>query len=144
MARTDKFRQQHNELLALAHELQALLNEEALSTDGSAARRSLGNLMGKLLMHLSIEDKVLYPDLEGNKDPAVATLARRFASEMKTTAANVVAYNSRWATPSQIKENAHQFIKETKDVIKILADRIKRENQELYAAADRSEGKSFG
>lgn len=144
MARTDKFRQQHNELLALANELQALLHEDALSKDGAAARHCLGNLMGKLVMHLSTEDKVLYPELEAHKDPAVATLARRFANEMKATSASVVAYNGRWATPTAIKANAHDFIKETKEVIKILADRIKRENQELYAAADRSEGKSFG
>lgn len=35
------------------------------------------------------------------------------------------------------------FIKETKQVINILGNRIKRENQELYAAADRTEGKVF-
>ncbi|OGB31826.1 MAG: hypothetical protein A3F78_04555 [Burkholderiales bacterium RIFCSPLOWO2_12_FULL_61_40] len=143
MARTDRFRQQHNELLALATELQSLLNETALSHDGTAARACLGKLMGKLTMHLSTEDKVLYPELEAHKDPAVAALARRFASEMKSTTAAVVAYNGRWATPTAIKENAHAFVKETKDVIGILADRIKRENQELYAAADRSEGGAF-
>ncbi|HJV51849.1 MAG TPA: hemerythrin domain-containing protein [Noviherbaspirillum sp.] len=143
MARTDKFRLQHNELMALANELQGMLNEDALSQDAAAARRCLGNLMGKLTMHLSTEDKVLYPELEANKDPAVASLAHRFASEMKTTAASITAYNGRWGTPSAIKANAHAFIKETKDVIKILADRIKRENQELYATADRSEGKAF-
>ena len=143
MARTDKFRLQHNELLTLASELQAQLNEEALSKDGTEARRCLGSLMGKLTLHLSTEDKVLYPELETHKDPAVAALARRFASEMKTTAASVVAYNGKWNTPSVIKANARGFIQETKDVVKVLADRIKRENQELYAAADRSEGKSF-
>ena len=143
MARTDRFRQQHNELLALATELQSLLNESALSQDCSAARTCLGKLMGKLTMHLSTEDKVLYPELEVHKDPTVAALARRFASEMKSTTAAVVAYNGRWATPTAIKENARTFVKETKDVIGILADRIKRENQELYAAADRSEGLAF-
>lgn len=143
MARTDRFRQQHNELLTLATELQAHLREDALSKDGSAARTCLNKLMGKLTMHLTTEDKVLYPDLEAHKDPAVATLARRFAVEMKSTTAAVVAYNNRWATPSSIKANARAFIKETKDVIGILADRIKRENQELYAAADRCEGSAF-
>lgn len=143
MARTDRFRQQHNELLALATELQALLNEDALSKDGGSARACLSALMGKLTMHLSTEDKVLYPELEGHKDPAVAALAKRFSSEMKTTTTAVLAYNSRWATPTAIRGNARIFIKETKEVIGILAERIKRENQELYAAADRSEGKAF-
>lgn len=143
MSRTERFRQQHNEMLALATELQGLLNEGALSKDGTAARVCLGKLMGKLTIHLSTEDKVLYPELEAHKNPAVAALARRFATEMKSTTAAVVAYNGRWATPTAIKENASAFVKETKNVIGILADRIKRENQELYAAADRSEGGAF-
>lgn len=143
MARTDKFRLQHNELIALARELQGMLNEDALSKDATAARHCLGNLMGKLNMHLSTEDKVLYPELEAHKDPAVASLAHRFASEMKTTAASISSYNGRWGTPSAIKAKPHEFVKETRDVIKILSDRIKRENQELYATADRSEGKAF-
>jgi hypothetical protein len=143
MARTDKYRQQHNELLILAKELQATLDVAALAKDGSAARTCLAKLMGKLVLHLSAEDKVLYPELEAHKDPAIAALARRFSVEMKSTTTQVVAYNNRWATPSVIKADAQAFVKETKEVIRILADRIKRENQELYAAADRVEGKAL-
>lgn len=143
MARTDRFRQQHNELLSLATELQGLLNETALAKDATAARTALSKLMGKLTMHLSTEDKVLYPELEASKDPAVSTMARRFSTEMKSTATAVGAYNARWGTPSVIKENPQTFIKETKGIVSVLADRIKRENQELYATADRSEGATF-
>lgn len=138
MSRTEKFRLQHNELLALATELQGMLNEDALSKDALPARSCLAKLMGKLSLHLSSEDKVLYPELEAHKDPTVAAIAHRFASEMKNTTAQVVAYNSRWPTPTAIKANPQSFVKETKEVIKILADRIKRENQELYAVADRA------
>lgn len=41
MSRTDRFRQQHNELLALATELQSLLNVNALFKDAAAARNVL-------------------------------------------------------------------------------------------------------
>ena len=139
MTSTDKFRQQHNELLNLANELQELLDENILVEDGTAARRCLGSFMGRLQMHLAMEDKVLYPELEAHKNPEVATLARRFSAEMKTMPINVVAYNVRWATPSAIKADACGFIEETRAVIKFLTDRIRRENQELYAMADRSE-----
>lgn len=143
MARTDKFREQHNDLLKIAGELQALLDVAALSKDGTPARTCLGKLMGKLVLHLSTEDKVLYPELTTHKDVNVATLAKRFAKEMEGTTKAVVAYNEKWGTPSAIKANATLFVTETKQVIQILGDRIKRENQELYAAADRIEGTSF-
>jgi len=143
MARTDRFRQQHDELLAIAQELQALLDARALAKDASAARSCVGKLMGKLVIHLSAEDKVLYPELASSKDPTVAALARRFSTEMKSTTPQVVAYGDRWPTPSAIKASPEVFVQETKQVIGILANRIRRENQELYAAADRIEGKTF-
>ena len=128
MARTDRFRMQHNELLA---------------ADGAAARSCLARLMGKLTMHLSTEDKVLYPELAASKDAAVATLAKRFSTEMRSTAAVVTTYNNKWHTPTAIKADPKSFITESKQIIAALADRIKRENNELYAAADRSEGAAF-
>jgi hypothetical protein len=143
MARTDRFRHEHDELLSLAHELQALLDPQTLTTHGSAARSCLGKLMGKLVLHLTIEDKVLYPKLAACGDAAVAGLALKFLDEMKTTTVDVLAYNQRWARVSAIKANPAAFIDETRQVIKVLADRIDRENHELYAAADRLEGAAF-
>ncbi len=143
MARTDRFRQQHNEILVLAKELQTHLSVAALSTDATEARRCLGSLMGKLSLHLAAEDKVLYPELAANKDVTVSEMARRFSVEMMSTATQVTAYSNKWPTPTAIKANATDFVKETKQVLGILADRIKRENLELYAVADLVEGKSF-
>lgn len=143
MARTDRFRQQHNDLLKIAGDLQALLNPADLAKDGTKARSCLAVLMGKLVLHLTTEDKILYPELVANKDGAVSALARRYSAEMQVTTKAVVAYNDKWATPSAIKTNPKDFVSETRAVLNILADRIKRENNELYAAADRIEGKAF-
>lgn len=137
MARTDKFRAQHDELLTLASDLQATLNESQLAVDASASRSVLSKLMGKLTMHLAAEDKVLYPDLQSSSDPAVVGLAKRFADEMSGVAPTVVAFNEKWATPSAIKANPASFIAETKNILGVLGNRINRENRELYAAADR-------
>ena len=143
MARTDKFRHEHNELLALAHELQQQLDPHTLATNASIARASLGKLIGKLVLHLTIEDELLYPELAACGDPTLAGLALAFADDIKTTTGQVIAYNARWATVAAIKAEPQAFIDQTNGVIAILADRIKRENQELYAAADRLEGKVF-
>lgn len=143
MARTDRFREQHNDLLKIAGELQSLLNPVDLSKDGAKARACLASLMGKLVLHLGAEDKVLYPELAAHKDASVAAMAKRFSVEMQETAKAVVAYNNKWGTPTAIKSNATEFIAETRNVLRILADRIKRENQELYAAADKTEGRTF-
>lgn len=144
MARTDRFRQQHNDLLGIAAQLQNLLDPTALAADASAARTTLSRFIGSLNMHISIEDNVLYPELAAHKDAAVAAIAKKFSVEMKSTAGTVGAYNSKWSTASLIKADPAGFIRDTKGIIAALADRIKRENSELYAAADKIEGTAFG
>jgi hemerythrin-like domain-containing protein len=143
MARTDRFREQHNDMLKLIEELVPLLNENNLAKDATAARKGLNILMGKLKLHLSAEDNVFYPELVKSKDTELASLAVRFASEMKTTSKAVLDYNEKWSTPTSIKTNPSDFIKETKQIVAALRDRIKRENQQLYAAVDKTDGKIF-
>lgn len=141
--RTAKFREQHNELLAMAKELGALLNETSLSKSGAEARSSLSRLMGKLVMHLTVEDNVLYPELKASRDPMVSGLAQRAAAEMAKITQTVSVYNNKWRTATSIQSNPAEFIAESKLVIFLLNKRIKWENQELYAACDRMEGKAL-
>jgi hypothetical protein len=138
LARTTKFREQHVELLQLAAELSV-----QLANSGTRAAACLNKLIGKLVLHLSAEDRVLYPELGGSKDPGVADLAKRYAREMHGTAKSVTDYAAKWGTATSIRQDPAGFISETRAIISILGDRIKRENQELYAAADRIEGAVF-
>ncbi len=64
MAYTQKFRDQHDDLLEQAGELKNLLNEEELSKNATVARDVLSGLLGKLKIHLAVEDKALYPQLK--------------------------------------------------------------------------------
>jgi hypothetical protein len=143
MARTDRFRQQHCDLLGMATQLQGLLSPAALAADATPARTILSKLIGSLNLHIAAEDKILYPELAAHKDPTVSAIAKKFAVEMKSTAGAVVAYNTKWATATAIKADPEGFVRDSKAIVAALADRIKRENNELYAAADKIEGKVF-
>lgn len=137
MARTDKFRQDHNDILALLSELKGTLNEASLATDAAPARLCVSRLLGRLTLHLSAEDRSLYPELAKSSDAVVVKLARTFADDMAQTAPKVVAYGKRWPTPSSIKAEPRAFIADTVAMAKTLTARIQREDRELYAAADR-------
>lgn len=143
MARTDRFRQQHAALVTLVLELEAMLNPTAIGNDAGPVRTLLSKILGSLKVHISIEDEVFYPELSASKDAAVAALAKRFSSEMAATAKVIDAYSKKWPTPSVIKAQPAPFIADTRQIISALKDRIKRENNELYAAADRVEGAAF-
>jgi DUF438 domain-containing protein len=138
MARTDKFREQHAELLRIGKDLAATLDETKLAADASAARSQMSSFLGKLLLHLATEDQSLYPELAKSTDPAVATVVQRFQREMGGLSKTVQAWADRWPSPSSIKPNPREFIKETRGILTALSERIHREHKELYPLLDKA------
>ena len=134
---TQNFREMHAELVTLAGEIGARLDPAALAADAGPARSLLSTLIGKLTIHLAMEDKSLYPQLKSHPDPEVRASAERFDAEMAAMAPAVLAFGQRW-TEAAIREDAAVFCEETRKLFAVLADRIKRENTQLYDLADRS------
>jgi len=137
MAKSDRFRQQHDELLGLANALAATLDAGKLSADGTPARSALSKLAGKLLLHLGAEDEHLYPNLMASNDAHTKKIAQQFVDEMGGIANAFVGYNTKWKTASSIQADAAGFINETKGIYKALADRIDKENNILYPLMDK-------
>lgn len=136
MANSDRFRQQHDELLALANDLAAELDPGKLAQDAAAARSLLSKLAGKLLLHLGAEDQHLYPRLIESDNPETRRIARQFVEEMGDIAKVFTAYNERWRTTGSIQNHADDFIYETKAIYGALATRIDKENSILYPLMD--------
>ena len=132
MAFSDKFRAQHDEILALAGELGDLIKAKA---DAGAMRKLLSNLAGKVNFHLAMEDKALYPRLMQQKDTRVNAVATKFMTDMGGLAQVFETYNSKWQVTA-IKSAPEEFANETRKVFGALAHRISRENTELYPLAD--------
>lgn len=133
MGFTDKFRQQHDEILEMVGELNARLKAQA---DAQELRGALSSLAGKLNFHLAMEDKALYPRLR-KMDAGTGQLAARFMDEMGGLGAAFSAYNARWQV-SAIRSDPARFAAETREVFTALGKRIARENAELYPLADQA------
>jgi hypothetical protein len=133
MGFTDKFRVQHNDILAIAQEM-----GETLKTNPEPAllRKQLSNLAGKLNFHLAMEDQALYPRLMQHKDSQARVLATKFMREMGGLGDTFSAYNAKWQI-SAIRSSPAQFAAETQQVFAALSQRIARENKELYPLADK-------
>ena len=132
MGFTDKFRVQHDEILALTREISGKLKPDA---DASLIRKLLSNLAGKVNFHLAMEDKALYPRLQQQSDANARALATKFMTDMGGLASVFMAYNNKWQV-SAIKSDPEGFAHETRKVFGALAHRIQRENTELYPLAD--------
>jgi hypothetical protein len=137
MRPTEKFRAHHDDLLAMAGQIASGLDVASLQKDARGVRAQLSKLAGLLNVHLTMEDRTLYPKLEAHPSPAVAATAARFMREMGGLKAAFLAYANRWGA-RQIEEAPAAFVDETGAIFAALADRIARENDELYALLDQA------
>lgn len=132
MGFTDKFRQQHEEILAIVGELNDQLKAQA---DAQVLRTVLSNLAGKLNFHLAMEDKALYPRIM-KADAKANAMATKFMDEMGSLGEVFTAYNTKWQATA-IRKDPAGFAAETRKVFTALGKRIARENAELYPLADK-------
>ncbi len=136
MSETRHFREEHDDLLKIASEVSAHLNVDELSNDASEVRSLLSKLLGKLTIHLAMEDKALYPRLLEYSDERIKSIAKRFIDEMGGLGEAVKSYNNKWSSALPIQKNPSDFIVQTKGIFDALAKRIERENNELYKIVD--------
>jgi hemerythrin-like domain-containing protein len=132
MGRTEKFRQQHGEMVQIVKQISGYLTPEKAKPNAAEVSRLLSTLMGKLKVHLAMEDEGLYPSLGKSTDPNVRKLATQYQTEMGNLLPAVGNYAKKWSTPMQIEAAPSDFCKETKGLFEALAKRIERENNELY------------
>jgi hemerythrin-like domain-containing protein len=130
------FRDQHDELLKIASDISSYLDVDRLSENAGEVSRLLSQLLGKLSVHLSMEDKALYPKLSEHPDGRVRSMARSFIAEMGGIGEAVNEYKNKWSSSLEIQKNPRDFIEQTKGIFAALAQRIERENNELYRAVD--------
>jgi hypothetical protein len=135
---TQKYQEQHRELLAAAGSLSGLLVQSDLEKDGGPARMILGEMAGKLTVHLAMEDKVLYPTLLNSGRAEASALAQKYLEEMGGIKAAFAAYLAAWPSGAVIQKDAAGFIAQTKGILAALGKRIEAEEKHLYPAAEKS------
>ena len=134
---TTQFRQQHVELLTVAKKIVPLLNAKDIQQDSDKILSYLNELLKDLTIHLTLEDKILYPKMMRSSDRTVATTAKKYQDEMGGIAQVAMGYRGKWNSSMVISANPAEFIKETKGLFAALQERIVREDKILYPMFDR-------
>jgi hypothetical protein len=132
---TSNFRRQHDELVELAVELSAVIESERAPDSVARIQSILNRLAGKLKIHKAMEEESLYSDLLVHERPDVRELAQRFQREFGDVYAFFLDFRAHWDAPRVDQEYA-EFVRAGRGVIAALADRVARENGELYDAVD--------
>lgn len=136
MINTEMLRTQHEGLLDVAQEVSTHLDATKLRQDAYDVRTLLSKLSGKLKVHLAMEDDSLYPRLLESPDESVRTTTIRYQNEMGNISTTFHNYMAKWRTAQPIQDDPHEFIAQTHKLFSALAERIEREDNELYPMID--------
>lgn len=134
---TDSFKTQHREALEVAGKIAAEFSGDTVKNP-DAARTQLSALIGKLTIHLAMEDKNLYPKAESSSNEDLRKMSVKLKTEMSGLAQAVVAYGQKWGTAAKIAADQKTFITETKGVFDALKKRIDVEERDFYPLIDKS------
>lgn len=129
-------RRQHDAAVALVETITASIRKYRDTADAYEISLNLAKLNGLLRIHFAQEDRSLYPAMRVSPDPEVAATAEAFQQEMGDLGQAFATYVGRWGTSSAIAAQFVQFRDESAAVFGALANRIERENHNLYPLAD--------
>lgn len=132
MADVKNLLRQHNEILELIGKINAFTTSQQIEANAFSISLLLGQLAGKIKIHMTTEDKFVYPALLNHANPKVQSLSRQFADEMGDLAKTFDSYKTKYMNAREISANPASFLQQTKLVAAALATRIEKENTELY------------
>ncbi len=127
---------QHKKIRDLIGEVQVLLNQESSEDKLRELAHKINKLAGVLRIHLSSEDRYLYPLLMESQDTHTKDLAATFDRSMGGLNNAFISFKTRYNTYENIEGNFEAFREELDRVFDHLLTRLDREDKELYPLVD--------
>lgn len=128
MANLNNYFRQHREIEEIVESLKGNAKKETIDSKANAVL--INSLSGKLKIHISMENKYLYPQLKENLK--TKNTAESFEKEMEGILEVFLNFKEKYNTSVKIDENINLFKKETLAVLKALEERIAKEEKSLY------------
>ncbi|TCK90512.1 hemerythrin HHE cation binding domain-containing protein [Natranaerovirga hydrolytica] len=131
MRQLQMLNKQHKGIYELINEIKRLTNE-SVNKNANTIAMKINKLAGILKIHLSSEDKYMYPSLMNNKDEKVSYIAQDFVKEMGGLSETFKDYKTQFNTVTKIVNNIDDFKIHTNTVLTKLQERLTREDTQLY------------
>lgn len=129
---TQPYRNQHVELARLA----AAVPLDAVSVNSRDASRALECLKSVLIVHLKLQDGMLYPWMKRQPSVELRAKAARFHEMMRTLMASFVEFYQRWSSSDAIASDPDGFVAAWRLVWGVLKHRLDAEASDLYRSID--------
>lgn len=135
MINYDNLNRQHATIMNEIDFIENELNKGKISINISDTALHISKLAGLLKIHLLEEDKFLYPNLLNNSDEEMKKLTEGYNQEMGNIAEDYTVYKNSYNVASKISKDLDQFVIDSKRILKILKERMSKEDKELYYKA---------
>ncbi|MDH5601195.1 MAG: hypothetical protein OEY78_07825 [Gammaproteobacteria bacterium] len=122
---------ENNEIKELSTVLEDLISNPSMRTN-SIFCELLQRFQNKLGSHLKHEARSIYSDLLNDADKNKNKIASEFLSNTRELERIQSSYVKRWCNNNN--DNQQEFEKETKDMFKLVKDRIQMEESHLFSA----------
>jgi iron-sulfur cluster repair protein YtfE (RIC family) len=131
----DKFKQQHVEIIGSVAALRKLAKEGVIE-NATKISKLIISMSSIIKLHLAVEDTILYPALQNRNNAAVARKGKKFQDEMTVIAATYMGFARSWNNASKVSANPEGFRSDANIVLKILHERMHKENTVFYPAIE--------
>lgn len=132
MANITNLERQHVEIKDLFLKIKQGTNSNDIKVNLDTLVRDINTLAGKLNIHMNSEDKFLYPELINSRDEQLKQIAKQYSEEMGNIHQEFNNYKNKFNTKTKILSDADGFLKGSKEIIKLLENRISKEDIYLY------------
>jgi len=127
------FRKSQKELLSLIKDLQSLMTDNMveMSRNSMTAFQLMCELGIRIQEHLGEADRFVYPYLLLHEDPRVQSIAWGFINRENPLRHSYVGYYMKWLKNFDFAFN-QDLIRDSQEIFELVAERIERENRELF------------
>ena len=134
MYNLDFLSRQHDDITTIIEEIGRYLKPDTLGSSEQAkeVRKWISILAGKLRVHMQAEDNHLYPKLVNHSEEQIRKVAKVYIEQMGDLASVFSEFNETYRLYSYIQANSYRFIQDTQKILRLLSERISKENKNLY------------
>lgn len=132
MVNVDTLKRQHEDVVDIVAGITGLIKKDNIEQDAFDIANKISMLAGKLKIHLNTEDEYMYPSLLNSENTDLRSMAKQYIDEMGEIGKVFVAYKESYNTKTKILKDKDGFKKATEDIVKLLTERIEKENSKLY------------
>ncbi len=132
MVNINNLERQHTEIRESVSKIKQGVNSKDINVALDILVREINTLAGKLNIHMNSEDKFLYPALIESNDNQLKQIAKQYSEEMGNIHIGFSNYKNKFNTKSKILNDVDGFLKESKGIIKLLEERVSKEDMYLY------------